>query len=220
MNAIVVFARYPEQGKVKTRLGSEIGHDLAVKLYRIFIRLTLLTAKKLPATQAYLAITPGTKRDAFAREFCLSGWHVFTQRGEDLGARMKHAFDYVFKSGVEKAVIIGSDSPTLPADHLQSAMQSLQDVDLVLGPAQDGGYYLIALRTAQDALFRGITWSSNTVFRDTLAIAARSALKTTLLPEWYDVDDHDALVRAALDDNTDTISSCLREHRSTGRRLS
>jgi 8-oxo-dGTP pyrophosphatase MutT (NUDIX family) len=122
------------------------------------------------------------------------------QRGDDLGARLEGVAEDLLASGAKAVAIVDSDTPTLPVAFLEEAINALQSdaVDVVLGPAQDGGYYLVGLRAPQPSLFRGIPWSTSSVLRASLHAADASGLRVHLLQSWYDVDeppDLDRLVR-------------------------
>jgi rSAM/selenodomain-associated transferase 1 len=112
----------------------------------------------------------------------------FVQDGQDLGERMAHAFARSFESGMEKVVLIGTDCPTLQPQHLNQAFEALTHSDLVLGPATDGGYYLIGMKRKADYLFEGISWSTSEVLSQTLAVATAHGLHFTLLDELSDID--------------------------------
>jgi rSAM/selenodomain-associated transferase 1 len=112
----------------------------------------------------------------------------FVQEGQDLGQRMANAFARSFESGMEKVVLIGTDCPTLQSQHLNQAFEALTNSDLVLGPATDGGYYLIGMKRRSDYLFEGISWSTAAVLSQTLAVATAHGLDFTLLDELSDID--------------------------------
>ncbi len=116
-------------------------------------------------------------------------WPLVPQAGADLGARLAAAFDHLLEPPAARAVVIGSDSPDLPVSHLARAFQKLKHRDVVLGPAADGGYYLVGLRAPAPSLFAGIPWGTRTVLADTVDAIARAGLSLSLLPLWYDVDD-------------------------------
>jgi rSAM/selenodomain-associated transferase 1 len=114
---------------------------------------------------------------------------VVAQIDGDLGARLTAAFAELLRSPGDRAVIVGSDSPDLPLAYLKRAFRSLKHRDVVIGPAIDGGYYLIGLRAPAPALFRDVHWGTTNVFDDTLGAIERERLSLALLPPWYDVDD-------------------------------
>ena len=187
---LIVFAREPQLGRVKTRLAADIGPEAALAVYRELLGITAaaVTAAGVPAT-VWLAEAPappahpGQPRPEWPR----LPWRAQPPVPE-LGERMAHAFGEAFAGGATRAVIIGTDCPGLSAELLRQAFAHLATHDVVLGPAADGGYYLLGLRTLQPALFANKDWSTATVLPDTLADAARLGLRVAQLPELHDVD--------------------------------
>ncbi len=182
---LIVFARYPERGKVKTRLAAELGADEALAVYRQLLAHTeRVTAPLAAARVLWLAEAPPPG----APPLWPDGPQRVQPAGADLGQRMRHAFGEAFARGAQRAVVIGTDCPGLSTAHLRQAYERLLTHDVVLGPATDGGYYLLGLRAPQPALFAGISWSTATVLADTRAAAQRQQLRVALLPELSDVD--------------------------------
>ncbi|OON70217.1 TIGR04282 family arsenosugar biosynthesis glycosyltransferase [Hymenobacter sp. CRA2] len=185
MEHLLIFARYPELGKVKTRLAAGLGPDAALAAYRQLLFHTQATVMPLPTGRTlWLAATPPLGAAPL--------WPGVPQRVQpatpDLGQRMEHAFEEAFDAGALRVVIIGTDCPQLSTDLLTEAFQLLHTHDVVLGPAHDGGYYLLGLSQPRAELFSGIKWSTATVLRDTRAIAERAGLSVALLPMLQDVD--------------------------------
>ncbi len=194
--ALLIFVKYPEPGKVKTRLASTIGAELAAQLYSEFIRATFSLAQKVDAAARFVMFTPAEK----AQEFCElfpGPLQWFAQiDSADLGARLLHAIRHVQQSGYSHVLTIGTDSPSLPTDYLDQAAIALETHDLVLGPATDGGYYLLGLNSAPPPeLFTGIDWSTERVLHQTLTRAEQLRMSVHLLPSWYDVDELATLQR-------------------------
>jgi len=187
--ALLIFVKYPEPGKVKTRLAATIGAELAAQLYQEFILQTLKLAQQSKITRCFVTFSPAEKQQALQKLF--SGpWQWFAQENSpDLGIRIQHAIQHVQQQGYSHVITIGTDSPSLPADYLDQAAITLLHHDLVLGPATDGGYYLIGVKNALPELFTGIDWSTEHVFRQTLQRAEQLRLSVHQLPVWYDVDD-------------------------------
>ncbi len=187
-DCILVFLKYPEAGRVKTRLSVDIGDLHSVGIYRCFVLDLLSTIKRLER-DLVLCIAPDSSIDRF-NEWLGSNYAYVFQQGDDLGQRMKNSFDDIFSKGYERAVLIGSDIPDLPLDIIHEAFGALSERDSVIGPAEDGGYYLIGFR--RDAIvgevFEGIRWSAHTVFNETVSILKRLGVSLHTLPEWYDVD--------------------------------
>ena len=185
-NALVVMARYPQPGTVKTRLAASIGAAEAATLYRAFLQ---DLGSRLSAHSSWLlhwAFEPASS--AFRAELAADD-DAFAQSDGDLGARMQAAMTRVLAAGARSVVLIGSDVPHIPLGTVEEAFRRLAaGADLVLGPAQDGGYYLIGARSAPP-VFDGVRWGSADVLAATLAAARRASIEPQLLEELYDVDD-------------------------------
>jgi hypothetical protein len=188
--ALLIFVKYPEPGKVKTRLATAIGAELAAQLYSEFIRATFSFAQPIEMAARFVTFAPAEKEQEF-RELFPGPFQWFAQiDSADLGARIHHAIRHVQQVGCSHVLTIGTDSPSLPADYLEQAATALATHDLVLGPATDGGYYLIGLKSAPPLeLFTGIAWSTERVLHQTLKRAEQLRMSVHLLPSWYDVDD-------------------------------
>jgi rSAM/selenodomain-associated transferase 1 len=185
---IAVFVKAPVPGKVKTRLCPPLSAEQAAALYAAFVADTLDVVRGVAGARAAVCYDGA---EGFADLRWLPddpGLPLFAQRGADLGARLKACFAELFSAGAGKAVAIGSDTPHLGADALRAALALLDRRDLVLGPATDGGYYLIGLNAPADFLFEGIPWSTPRVFAETVRRAERRGLRVGLLPELFDVD--------------------------------
>ena len=194
----MIFAREPELGRVKTRLAATIGPEAARGVYRELLALTAAAVAEaaLPAT-LWLAEAPAAPATTPAQprpEWPGLSWRV-QPTAPDLGQRMQHAFAEAFAAGTTQALIIGTDCPGLTAELLHQAAAALATHDLVLGPADDGGYYLLGMKQLHPDLFAGKQWSTATVLPDTLADAARLGLRTALLPTLHDVDSAADLAR-------------------------
>lgn len=180
-DALIIFARPPVAGQVKTRLAAGIGKAGALTVYRRLLNHTRAVAEAI-APDKHVFLT-GRDTENFWLPFAR---HL--QAGGDLGDRMAAAFGQLFAAGYEKLVIIGSDCPGLNAALLSSAFEALNDTDVVLGPATDGGYYLLGMRRLYPDLFRDKSWSSDQVLSETLSTARARNLSYTLLPTLTDVD--------------------------------
>lgn len=191
---LIIFAREPVPGMVKTRLARDLGDQAAAELYAAMLEDVLENAAGLEGvrTMAFCA-TDGGPAPALLAPHIAS----FVQSGTTLGDRMAAAFESAFKSGIEACCIIGSDSPNLPAEFIIQAFVHLEHdkVDAVFGPAEDGGYYLLGLRRSWPGLFRNIPWSTATVLETSLKQAEALGLRTTCLPTWYDLDELKDLLR-------------------------
>lgn len=187
-NLLIVFAKLPEPGKVKTRLGIGVGDDCACELYESFLKATISTAALVDA-RVRIDITPeGTKsRKYFSQIF--QGVETSFQNGRDLGERLQNSFESAFGAGFSKVCIIGSDSPDLPSRLIDDAFKLLNESDAVFGPCPDGGYYLVGLSRPASALFNNIPWSTGRVLDESLKAAKNENLSTSLLHKWPDIDD-------------------------------
>jgi hypothetical protein len=187
--ALLIFAKYPEPGKVKTRLAASLGAGAAASLYEMFIRKVLETAARSGAPKIFVAMSPETKMASFREKFP-GDYELFAQiASSDLGERIIAAARHVFAQSCSRVLIIGTDSPNLLLAFLEEANRALDSHDIVIGPAEDGGYYLIGMKHVQTALFEGIAWSTSEVLAQTLERADAQKLRVHLLPQWYDVDD-------------------------------
>lgn len=184
-DVLVVFARCPEPGRVKTRLARVVGDEPAAALYAAFV--TDLRARFAASRFAvrWAVAPPDT---GFAARFAIPAGETFVQHGDELGARMHAAFARLRDEGFARCVLIGSDMPQLALATVERAFAALDAADLVLGPACDGGYYLIAARRPLD-VFTGIRWGTGTVLAATRARAAEPHLTVALLDEDFDVDE-------------------------------
>ena len=143
--------------------------------------------RQTPHVQPVIVYLPPTEEIYFAT--LAPDFELVLQEGADLGARLDNALTHYLRRGYERAVIMDSDSPTLPAAHLTAAFAALDEADVVLGPCDDGGYYLIGLKRPTPQLLREVRMSTPTVTTDTLALAAAAGLQVKLLPVWYDIDN-------------------------------
>lgn len=184
---LLVVAKQPAAGQTKTRLCPPLTGAMAAALYECFLRDTLEVMRAVPGVTRGLVYLP-EEATAYFRN--LTPDFVLTlQQGVDLGERLDHLLTAALAQGAPSAVVMDSDSPTLPVAYVQAAFAHLDEgADVVLGPCDDGGYYLIGLRAPQSRLLREVQMSTPTVLRDTLAIADALQLRVALLPTWYDVD--------------------------------
>ena len=188
MNVLIVVAKRPAPGQTKTRLTPPLSPQQAADLYECFLRDTLDLMRRVPEVRRAIAYLPIEARDYFTQ--LAPDFDLIPQTGDDLGARLDHALTHYLDQGCERVAIMNSDGPTLPADHLALAFATLSDhADVVLGPSDDGGYYLIGLKKPAPRLLREVRMSTPDVLTDTLTLARTENLRVTQLPQWYDVDD-------------------------------
>jgi uncharacterized protein len=191
-NALIVVAKRPTPGKTKTRLSPPLTPELASALYESFLFDTLDQMRQVDDAQRVIAYLD--ECDYFQR--LAPDFELIPQEGHDLGERLDNALTFYLSRGYERAVIMDSDSPTLPRDYLSHAFQVLSDgADVVLGPCDDGGYYLIGLKKPTPRLLREVHMSTPTVAADTMALAKEEGLNLVTLPTWYDIDDVASLSR-------------------------
>lgn len=197
-NALIVFAKAPVAGNVKTRLSPLLTEEEAANLYGAFLQ---------DALQAYSAKEAFGLSDSVAVRLYLPAGDelpahlvpesatLHRQKGESLGPRMLRAFVETFSAGFERIVVVGTDHPTLPPAFVGEAFRALaQPLTITIGPSADGGYYLLGMNDLYPSLFE-MEYSHQSVFGDTMARAGNENAHTVILPEWYDVDDVQALRR-------------------------
>jgi rSAM/selenodomain-associated transferase 1 len=185
---LIIFAREPLLGRVKTRLAASIGDQAAAELYETMLQDVLKTARQLSdvETVVFWACEDASLLRLAEKYRCNSR----LQSPGDLGQRMQAAFEEMSANGCDVCCIVGSDAPDLPISYILETYQLLagQQTDVVFGPCRDGGYYLLGLRQVWSKLFTNIPWSSAVVLEQSLTAARDSGLSTALLPEWQDID--------------------------------
>jgi len=192
--AIILFAKAPLAGHVKTRLQAWLGIDATLALHEAFV---LDTLDKLLSLGDFADIELHT--DIKTDVWRCPRVTVREQSAGDLGLKMLHALSAGLTERRETVCIVGSDAPTLPADHLHTLLTSPADV--ALGPCEDGGYYAIACRRTHPEMFRGVEWSSAVTLAQTEQSARRCGLSVERGPSWYDIDVPDDLLRLSRDKN-------------------
>jgi rSAM/selenodomain-associated transferase 1 len=192
VNALIVFVKAPVPGKVKTRLQAPLSNVQAARMYEAFVRDAIFGARLCGEADVAVAYEPHLKRPDLAWLEDLTcpedapPW--FPQAEGDLGTRLIAAFERAFRGGADKVVVIGSDCPDLDPAILRQAFARLDDAQAVLGPAEDGGYYLIGLRAPMPHLFMKMEWSDSEVLKRTLARLRLRGESFHLMPERSDVD--------------------------------
>jgi uncharacterized protein len=192
--AIAIMAKAPQAGEVKTRLCPPLSRADAAELYRRFLLDKIEQVMTLKAASLAIAYTPAEARAFF--EEVAPGFVLVQQRGADLGDRLAGSLGELLR-GHRGAIAIDSDTPTLPVAFLQQAVDLIATpgVDVVLGPTEDGGYYLIGLRAIHRELFESMAWSTNAVLPETIRRADAKGLRVTCLSPWYDIDTPEDLGR-------------------------
>jgi len=201
-DTLLVVAKQPAPGQTKTRLCPPLTHDQAAELYDCFLRDTLSIMRAVSDVHCVVGYLPEDAK-AYFRQLA-PDMELVPQHGASLGERLDHLLTEALLRGSKRAVIMDSDSPTLPATYLRQAFDNLADADVVLGPTRDGGYYLIGMKQPQPQLLRKVQMSTPHVLSDTLMLAEASGLTVSLLPTWYDVDTVEGLCQ--LDREIATLS--------------
>lgn len=182
---LIIFLKAPRPGQVKTRLAEVIGPQAACVAYRRLVELLLNQLRELPFVE--LRHSPDNAASEIA-PWLAAGWNRRPQGVGDLGQRLVAAFDDAFARDAERVAAIGSDCPYVTAEDIRAAWSALSRCDVVLGPAGDGGYWLIGLRSAQPELFHDIPWSTDQVLRTTMIRIQTAGLSVQLLRTLEDVD--------------------------------
>lgn len=183
---LLVVAKRPVPGQTKTRLCPPLTPNQAADLYGCFLSDTLDTMRKVPRVQRVIGFLPEDARGYFNQ--IAPDMETLHQRGTTLGERLDNLLTDALMGGAARAVVMDSDSPTLPAAYLSQAFERLEEADVVIGPTRDGGYYLIGVKQPQPHLLRQVEMSTSHVLKDTLRLAEASGLVVSILPTWYDVD--------------------------------
>ncbi|MEO6960905.1 MAG: TIGR04282 family arsenosugar biosynthesis glycosyltransferase [Puia sp.] len=184
-SALVIFVRNPELGKVKTRLAKTIGNVKTLLIYEELLRHTLQVTQNLPLDKYVCYQDTINTGDLWDN----SVYNKHMQKGKDLGERMLNAFALLFKKGYEKVVIIGSDCHDLNQKGISDSFHRLESGKVVIGPATDGGYYLLGLRDLIPEIFNNISWSTENVFIQTIQKLKELNIDYSVLPELSDIDE-------------------------------
>lgn len=181
-----VFVKVPEPGKVKTRLTPPLSGDEACRLYTAFITDLFARIGRIKKVRGTVFYTGGDVD--IIRDYIPNSYEIIAQEGESLGERLSAAFDHLLGGEGRTAVVIGSDSPDIPVQYIKRAFLKLKHKDVVVGPAADGGYYMLGLRSPAPAIFEGINWGEPLVLGQTLENIKSQELTLSIMPLWYDVD--------------------------------
>ncbi|UCC72373.1 MAG: TIGR04282 family arsenosugar biosynthesis glycosyltransferase [Gemmatimonadota bacterium] len=218
---IIIFVKPAVVGKVKTQLLPYFTHEEAAEFQLAALSDTLAVARRTLRAPVELHVA-GDKDDVAELRALYPGHAVRSQCQGDLGDRFVHAFAESFARGARRTLIVGSDHPTLPRKYIADALQQLDDADVVLGPTRDGGFYAVGIRHSSwpesRIIFRRIPWSTAGVLRTSLDRAGQIDLEVVLMPDWYDVDRPEDLMRLRRDAEPD--SACGRFLREIDRRRS
>jgi rSAM/selenodomain-associated transferase 1 len=182
-SGLIIFLKNLEYGKVKTRLAATLGHETAMEIYRLLLEHTRAVTENIKIDK-FLFYSDQIEEDEWPTDFS-----KYVQEGGDLGERMLNAFRLLFSKGYEKLVIIGTDCLELNSGIIESSLTELEKTDAVIGPAKDGGYYLLGLTKECPFLFRNITWSSESVLLQTVTILDQKKLSYSFLETLNDIDE-------------------------------
>ncbi|PIQ86043.1 MAG: hypothetical protein COV74_06315 [Candidatus Omnitrophica bacterium CG11_big_fil_rev_8_21_14_0_20_45_26] len=193
---VLFFVKFPQPGHVKTRLARSIGAEKAAQTYRLLAEANWLQLKSIQGMNVHAQILydPTHSLESFKSWLGEKETHYEAQRGRDLGERLQNAIAGAFRSGVQKVLVVGSDTINLQSCLLRTSLEVLHCYDVVLGPAKDGGYYLIGMKSFHAGLFTAIHWSAPEVLKETVARIKKLQLSYQLLTELEDLDDIDNLM--------------------------
>ena len=189
-NALIIFIKNPVLGKVKTRLAATIGNEKALEIYKSLVAHTMEAVKECNAA-VFLYFSDSIEETISTQK---PGCIKKIQSGKDLGERMLKAFDEVSGLLYQKVVIIGTDCPGINLQLIDEAFAALENSDVVIGPAADGGYYLLGMNKPYKSLFQNINWSTSAVLNETISRCDESELKYALLEVLHDLDEEKDLV--------------------------
>lgn len=185
-NALLIFQKNMILGKAKTRIAATVGDKRALEIYAILIRFTHKVVKDVDAKKIIYFSDYIEEVSSYGKDYSL-----MVQNGENLGRRMSNAFEEVFKQGFKKVIVIGTDCGELKPEIIQKAYDLLEFSDTVIGPAEDGGYYLIGMKKANPTIFQRIDWSTEKVFTQTIQRIKNTGLTNDLLPTLVDADTYE-----------------------------
>jgi rSAM/selenodomain-associated transferase 1 len=184
-SALIIFVRNPVLGKVKTRLAETIGNEKALLIYTELLKHTHSITKNLECDKFVFYADHINEKDIWENEI----YRKNVQQAESLGKRMQHSFSELFDIGYNKVLIIGSDCYELTENAIIQALAVLKSIEVVIGPASDGGYYLLGLQTLLPEIFQNILWSTSNVLKDTISVLKSLNCAYQLLPVLNDIDD-------------------------------
>jgi hypothetical protein len=188
-NVLIIFAKTPDPRSVKTRLKGHLTNEERVGLYEEMLRDTVQRLQFIPEVDTVICYTP----ESGEQYFSIFGLTTFVQKGNDLGERMYNAFEKVFKKGYKRAALVGVDIPGLNATIVSGAFRMLENMDVVFGPANDGGYYLVAMNSPLKDIFSGVVWSSERTLLESVKKAESLGLRVGFTEELIDIDTIDDL---------------------------
>ena len=183
-NALILFAKSPRLGGVKTRISTSLGKEKALAIYEQLLKLNCDLCSSFNGSKyIFWDQIPEGAWSEMRQNF-----KFVLQLGTDLGKKMENAFSHLFKQGYQKIILIGTDCPYLSMEDLERAFAVLSKQELVLGPAEDGGYYMIGMKSLHPSLFEGISWSTSKVLAQTIHKLETRGVSFELLPTYSDID--------------------------------
>jgi rSAM/selenodomain-associated transferase 1 len=192
-DSIIIFLRYPRNGQVKTRLAKTTSSEFATNFYKSCAENLVNTTKRISSINRFAFFANENEREEI-KSWLGNKLFYAHQEGDDLGIRMKNAFEKVFNTGSQKVIIIGTDIPDLSKELICRAFNDLDNNDVVIGPSKDGGYYLLGIKKMHIRLFEDIEYSTSSVYSETLTRVTDLNLTYTLLPVLSDIDTEEDLV--------------------------
>jgi rSAM/selenodomain-associated transferase 1 len=194
MNAVIVFAKFPEDGNVKTRLSRTLGVEFAVRFYTSMAEHAFNVCLAVPKEEADLHLYYDYPNDIESiKNWIPAGFSLHLQKGKDLGEKMKNAFGLLFEKSYKKVIIIGTDCPDINVNIILKSFEELSRHDITIGPSNDGGYYLLGMNRFYPFLFDDNKWSSNQVLTGTIEKINENKLSLFKLPELIDIDNEEDL---------------------------
>jgi rSAM/selenodomain-associated transferase 1 len=193
-NTLIIIAKYPEKDNVKTRLKGLMTDEKRLDLYVSLLKHTVEKLRSVPGADTFIAYAPAGAEDYF-RDF---GTRLIALREGDLGEGMFHAFSEVFRLGYRKAALVGADIPGLSAGIIKNSFDVLSDKDIVYGPAEDGGYYLVGMRRLVKEIFQNVPWSSEVTLKKSLEQADRYGYTVGFTQMLSDIDTIEDIKRAGV----------------------
>ncbi|RJQ14244.1 MAG: glycosyltransferase [Nitrospiraceae bacterium] len=193
-NALIIIAKYPEKGNVKTRLAGHMPDVKIVGLYKYLLENTVHKLRAIAGVDTFIAYAPGNAEGYFSR----FGLNLISLPEGDLGMRMFHAFKQVFHAGFQKAALVGADIPDLSEPVIQKAFELLSHNDIVYGPAEDGGYYLAGMRKLVKDIFEDVPWSSDQTLKKSIGQAKKAACSVAFTETLSDIDTIEDVRKAGL----------------------
>jgi len=195
-HAVIIMTRYPEPGQVKTRLIPALGEEGACRLHQRMVEHTMATARNFSfvfSSELFVFFYGGS--EMLMKSWLGSDAWYLPQLAGDLGVKISAAFHAVFDRGFKTAILIGTDCPDIDNNILSESFSLLEKTEMVIGPAADGGYYLLGLKKRHDNLFKGIDWGSDQVLSQTLSVAGNAHIRVSCLQELADIDRPEDLMK-------------------------